>query len=82
MNEAVVHSNITLLLHLRIRDPELDCHECVASGLRQHSRRQLRKVSPSNRFFKNFPSLIIFQNSKTRKTGMFGQKMIKSQRQK
>jgi hypothetical protein len=40
--EAVLHSNVTSILHLRIRDPEIDCHECVASGLRQHSRRQLR----------------------------------------
>jgi len=42
LDEAMVHSNVTSLLCLRIRDPELDCHECVASGLRQHSRRQLR----------------------------------------
>ncbi len=36
LDEVVVHSNVTSLLHLRIRDPELDCHECVASVLRQH----------------------------------------------
>ena len=35
VDEAVVHSNVSLLLCLRIRDPELDCHECIASGLRQ-----------------------------------------------
>jgi hypothetical protein len=62
LDEVVMHSNVTSLLYLRIRDPELDCHECVASGLRQHSRRQLRKVSPSNSFFKNFPSVTIFKN--------------------
>jgi len=37
LDEAVLDFNITSLLHLRIRDPELDYHECVASGLRQHS---------------------------------------------
>jgi hypothetical protein len=42
LDEVVVHSNVTSFLHLRIRDPELDCRECVASGLRQRSRRQLR----------------------------------------
>ncbi len=42
LDKAMVHSNVTSLLHLRIRDPELHCHECVGSGLRQHSRRQLR----------------------------------------
>jgi hypothetical protein len=55
LDEVVMHSNVTSLLYLRIRDPELDCHECVASGLRQHSRRQLRKVSPSNSFSKISP---------------------------
>ncbi len=42
LDEAVLRSDVTSLLHLRIRDPELDYHECVTSGLRQHSRRQLR----------------------------------------
>ncbi len=42
LDKAMVHSNVTSLLHLRIRDPELDWHEFVGSGLRQHSRRQLR----------------------------------------
>jgi hypothetical protein len=37
LDEAVLHFNITSLLHLKIRDPELDYHECVTSGLRQHS---------------------------------------------
>ncbi len=34
LDEAVLHSNVTSRLHLRIRDPELDYHECIASGLR------------------------------------------------
>ncbi len=42
LDKAMVHSNVTWLLHLRIRDPELHCHECVGSGLRQHSHRQFR----------------------------------------
>jgi hypothetical protein len=33
----MVNSNVTSLLHLRIHDPELHCHECVGSWLRQHS---------------------------------------------
>jgi hypothetical protein len=41
LDEAVVHSNLISLLHLRIRDQELDCHEFVTLGLRQHSHRQL-----------------------------------------
>ncbi len=42
LDKVIVHSNVTSLLHLKSRDPELDCHEYVGSGLRQHSRRQLR----------------------------------------
>ncbi len=41
LDKAMVHSSLTSLLRLRIRDPELDFHECVGLGLRQHSRRQL-----------------------------------------
>ena len=32
LDEVVMHSNVTSRLHLRIRDSELDCHECVAVG--------------------------------------------------
>ncbi len=42
LDKAMVYSNVTWLLHLRIRDPELHCHECIGSGLKQHSHRQLR----------------------------------------
>jgi hypothetical protein len=34
LDEALVHSSVTSLLHLTTRDPELDCHEGAAPGLR------------------------------------------------
>jgi hypothetical protein len=33
-DKAMVRSSVTSLLHPRICDPELDCHECVGSGFR------------------------------------------------